>query len=239
LAAGFGPRFPGLGSRPVRVARRSRKAGDPSGRPIVSAPRSADIVSLAAGWSIKSMNRLLHLSSSGATLTSPSSRRSRCARTLDQRQSCARETSRARRIQRHISRRRHEMVLVQNDGTVARLEQVARHPQARVDDRAIAPMRLAERPPEPLAGGGDEDQVDMVGHQAMAPDLDPVLARLLGEQVTVEFMVGVREEHGLAPIAALGDMMRQAGDDETRDASRGRPRKPGMPNRLIGAAVMT
>jgi hypothetical protein len=42
-AAGLGPRFPGLGSRPVRVASRSRKAGDPRGRPIVSAPRSADI----------------------------------------------------------------------------------------------------------------------------------------------------------------------------------------------------
>jgi hypothetical protein len=35
LAPGLGPRFRGLGPRPVRAARRSRKAGDPSGRPIV------------------------------------------------------------------------------------------------------------------------------------------------------------------------------------------------------------
>ncbi len=35
------PRLPGRGSRPVRAASRSRKAGEPSGRPSVSAARSA------------------------------------------------------------------------------------------------------------------------------------------------------------------------------------------------------
>src|SRR5208282_192344 len=96
LAAGFGPRFRGLGSRPVRVAILSRKAGDPSGRPIVSAPRSAAIASSEAGASIRSPNRPLHRSSSGVTVTSASSRAARCARTLDQRQSQARAASPAR-----------------------------------------------------------------------------------------------------------------------------------------------
>ena len=41
LAAGFGPRRSRIA--PVWVATRSRKAGDPRGRPIVSAPRSAAI----------------------------------------------------------------------------------------------------------------------------------------------------------------------------------------------------
>jgi len=36
-------------SRPVRTARRSKKAGDPNGRPIVSAPRTAAIAWVAAG----------------------------------------------------------------------------------------------------------------------------------------------------------------------------------------------
>jgi hypothetical protein len=35
-AVGFGPRLRGLGSRPVSAARRSRKAGDRSERPIIS-----------------------------------------------------------------------------------------------------------------------------------------------------------------------------------------------------------
>src|SRR5271170_6569656 len=52
-AVGFGPRLRGLGSRPVSGARRSRKAGDPSGRPIVSAPRNAAIASGEAGASIR------------------------------------------------------------------------------------------------------------------------------------------------------------------------------------------
>ena len=42
-AVGFGPRLRGLGSRPVSAASRSRKAGDPSGRPIVSSPRNAAV----------------------------------------------------------------------------------------------------------------------------------------------------------------------------------------------------
>ena len=42
-AVGFGPRLRGLGSRPVSAARRSRKAGDRSGRPIISPPRNAAV----------------------------------------------------------------------------------------------------------------------------------------------------------------------------------------------------
>jgi hypothetical protein len=56
------------------------------------------------------------------------------------------------------------VVLVQNDGTVARLEQVAGHAQAHVDHRAIASMRLAERSPERLGAIGNEDQMNMIGH---------------------------------------------------------------------------
>ena len=71
-AVGFGPRLRGLGSRPVSAASRSRKAGDPSGRPIVSAPRNAAIASEEAGASIRSPNRRLDRSSIGATITRPS-----------------------------------------------------------------------------------------------------------------------------------------------------------------------
>jgi predicted nucleic acid-binding protein len=93
---GLGPLRRGRGSRPVVAARRSRKVGEPSGRPIVSAALSADIASTETGWPRRSANRPALRSMSGATLTSPSSCPSRCAFTLDQRQSSARATSRAR-----------------------------------------------------------------------------------------------------------------------------------------------
>jgi len=106
------------------------------------------------------------------------------------------------------------MVLVQNDGTVARLEQMACRAQARVDDCAIAPMRLAER----LSAIGNEDQMNVIGHQAIGPDSDAMLTALLAREIAVEFIVGVGEEHGFAPISALRYMVRQAGNDETGDA---------------------
>jgi hypothetical protein len=48
------------------------------------------------------------------------------------------------RIQRDIARLRHEVILGHDDGTVARPEHVTRDAQARVDDRAVAPMSLAD-----------------------------------------------------------------------------------------------
>ena len=58
----------------------------------------------------------------------------------------------------------------------------------------------------------------MVGHQAIGPARDALLAALARQQTAIERIVVVAEEHALAPVAALGDMMRQAGDDETGDA---------------------
>ena len=62
----------------------------------------------------------------------------------------------------------------------------------------------------------------MIGHQAVRPDRDTMLAALLTQQIAIEFVVGVGEKHVLAPISALGDMMGQTGNDETGDAGHGR-----------------
>jgi hypothetical protein len=69
------------------------------------------------------------------------------------------------------ARRCHEVALVQNHGTVARLEQMAGHAQARVDDRGLAPIRLAGR----VGGIGNEDQMNMIGHQAIDQTATPCL----------------------------------------------------------------
>ena len=45
------------------------------------------------------------------------------------------------RVQRHIARR-HQMVLVHDDGAEPRLEQVSGHPEPRIDESAVAPVRL-------------------------------------------------------------------------------------------------
>jgi len=60
----------------------------------------------------------------------------------------------------------------------ARLEEAAGHPKPRVDDRRRAPMRLAERPPQRLLAVRDEDEADVVWHQAIGPDDNTLLAAL-------------------------------------------------------------
>jgi len=54
----------------------------------------------------------------------------------------------------------------------------------------------------------------MIGHQAIGPDSDAMLAALLAQEIAVEFIVGVGEEHGFAPISALRHMVWQAGNDD-------------------------
>jgi hypothetical protein len=53
----------------------------------------------------------------------------------------------------------------------------------------------------------DRHQMDMVGHQAVSQDLQAVLLGLLLQQLQIHLPVLVREEHVLAVIPALCDMM--------------------------------
>ena len=96
-------------------------------------------------------------------------------------------------------------------------------------------MRLAERAPEPLGRARNQDQVDVIGHQAIAPHRDALAPARLAEEIAVERVVVVGEEHPLAPGAALGDLMGQVGDDETADARHGglRDERTGRRVRLV------
>jgi hypothetical protein len=58
----------------------------------------------------------------------------------------------------------------------------------------------------------------VVGHEAIGPHRDARLAVALGQEIAVEGVVAVREEHALTPIALPRDMMRQAGNDDAAEA---------------------
>ena len=58
----------------------------------------------------------------------------------------------------------------------------------------------------------------MAGHQAIGPHRDASLAAALGQQIAVQRIVAVLEEDFPPPVAALGDMMQQTGDDNAGDA---------------------
>jgi len=67
---------------------------------------------------------------------------------------------------------------------------------------------------EGAGGGGRGDDVDVVGHEAVAEDVDLVGGGVFLEEREVEGTVGIREEDVLAVVAALGDVVRAVGDDD-------------------------
>jgi hypothetical protein len=71
---------------------------------------------------------------------------------------------------------------------------MAGHGVTRVDESGIAPMGLADCP-RPLGDFGRQDQMHVVGHQAIAPYRDRLPRAGLAEEVAVELAISP-----LAPI---------------------------------------
>ena len=68
-------------------------------------------------------------------------------------------------------------------------------------------MRLAQRAPEAVLVAGREDQVHVVGHQAIGPDLDARVGAMGGEKLAIEPVVLVAEERLQPAVAPLRDVV--------------------------------
>ena len=146
----------GPGSRPVAAARRSRNAGEPSGRPIVSAALSAEIASAGGG-------RVEKVGESAPAAIDAAARRGR-ARRPGLRNAPARSTSASPRPARRAApapdSARHSAPPPSNAPRPSRPSQSATGRDgpvtrsASVDDRGVAPVRLAERPARRLLASG-------------------------------------------------------------------------------------
>ena len=66
----------------------------------------------------------------------------------------------------------------------------------------------------------------MVGHQAPGPHLDLGRAAVLRQQIAVERVILVAEKGARAAVAALGDMMRNAGDDDAGETGHAKKMAP-------------
>lgn len=60
--------------------------------------------------------------------------------------------------------------------------------------------------------------MNVVGHQAIGPDLDRGFAATFGQNVAMERIVGRFEEDLLAAIAGLGHVMRKSWSDDAAKA---------------------
>jgi hypothetical protein len=57
----------------------------------------------------------------------------------------------------------------------------------------------------------DRDEMKVIRHEAIAPHIEEVAIRVLGEQIEEELSVGVGVEDALAAVAALSEVMRYPG----------------------------
>ena len=80
-----------------------------------------------------------------------------------------------------------------------------------VDPPRIAAVQRCQRPAQPVGIGWYEDQMHMIGHEHVRPDLDASRTAMRTEQLAIEGIIAVFEEGLSAAVAALRDMMGKAG----------------------------
>ena len=120
------------------------------------------------------------------------------------------------RIEDVTGRRQHRPV--HHYRPKACLEQMARPPEPSVDRLSVAPVRFGKGRPQPLrVRRRARWQVDVIGHQAIGPDWGAGASRCRGDQAPIEAIVVGLEKHRLAPITALGDIVRQVRHNNARD----------------------
>jgi hypothetical protein len=61
------------------------------------------------------------------------------------------------------------------------------------------------------------NDVDMVGHETIAPDILAHSPCRIGKQIKIERVIAIFEERALPPIATLGYIVRNAGKDKARE----------------------
>lgn len=91
---------------------------------------------------------------------------------------------------------------------------MAAAPVTPVEAQRVAEVGAADASRQRRGRIGDCDQMQMIGHQAVAEDAELLAAAELAEGGEVEAAVVVEQEDVLAVVAALGDVMRAAGEDD-------------------------
>ena len=114
---------------------------------------------------------------------------------------------RANGIKLDIFHRQPEVPLIHRAGIEAFLPKVAAPAMEAVDILRIAKVRSADGPGQRILLVRDSDDMDMIAHQAIADQFQRVFVRLFFQQLQINPAIIIHEEHILAVVPALGDMM--------------------------------
>ena len=111
-----------------------------------------------------------------------------------------RHQPRPHRVELDVARGRQHMRRVEHAGRKPPLPQMPDPALAPVHRLGVAPMRLAQRPPEAGRVAGHQQQMHMVGLPAPGPDCYLAPQAPLCQQPTIELIVGIAEEGRLPPV---------------------------------------
>jgi hypothetical protein len=103
------------------------------------------------------------------------------------------------------------MRLLHRDAAEAPLKQMAGAARSGVDEGGVAPALLADRAREPVDRLRRQDEMDVVGRQAIGPAGDAVGLASLGEKIAIERVVAGLGERLPPAGAAQGDVMGTSG----------------------------
>jgi hypothetical protein len=105
-----------------------------------------------------------------------------------------------------------------------------------VDSRGVGPVHLGQRRAQRVAVLGDQDQIDVVGHQHPAPHGDTVRGAMHPQQLAIGGVVRIAEKRPLPSVAALREVVGNTGNHEPRQPSH-RPDLPRIGRRVARKRV--
>lgn len=120
---------------------------------------------------------------------------------------------RPNRVELDISHGEAQMSVVQGAGVEPALPQVALPAVSTIDDPRISLVRFGQSRTETTLIGRQEDQVDVVRHQAPRQHIDSGSAAAFPYQLDISRVVRRLEERLLTPVATLGDMVGYSWDN--------------------------
>jgi hypothetical protein len=82
-------------------------------------------------------------------------------------------------------------------------------------------MRVSKGARKTFAIGRNENQMNVVGHQAVGPDLNGRFAAVLSEEIAINLLVARFKEDRLTPVATLCDVMRATGEHNSSETGHG------------------
>jgi hypothetical protein len=77
---------------------------------------------------------------------------------------------------------------------------MAGHAQAGIDVARIVPMHEAEAAPQTVLVARNGDEMHVIGHEAIGPDLDSRALRPVRQQVEIERIIALLEEGPPTPV---------------------------------------